>query len=82
MLLNGWPGQLLVVLHFLGCQAWEWTHLITGEHAVFEYGNQLDVIGQTTRCKSMGTACNMTLVTDALQNTPHDIGKIGRHSQS
>jgi cytochrome c oxidase subunit 3 len=25
-------------LAFLGCQAWEWTHLITGEHAVLVNG--------------------------------------------
>src|SRR5687768_10535459 len=26
-------------LAFLGCQAWEWTHLITGEHEVLVNGN-------------------------------------------
>src|SRR5687767_10308370 len=33
---------------FLACQAWEWTHLIAGEHAVLVDGH-LDVIGQTTK---------------------------------
>jgi len=31
---------------FLGCQAWEWHHLITGEHAVLADG-KIELIGQT-----------------------------------
>jgi cytochrome c oxidase subunit III len=57
---------------FLGCQAWEWTHLITGEHAVL-VGNQLDVIGQTTHVNPWGQHANVAVVTEALKNTPHDI---------
>jgi len=57
---------------FLGCQAWEWTHLITGEHAVL-VGNQLDVIGQTTHVNPWGQHANLGAVTDALRNTPHDV---------
>ena len=33
---------------FLGCQAWEWHHLITGEHVVLADG-KLDIIGQSMR---------------------------------
>ncbi|MGZ8561914.1 MAG: cytochrome c oxidase subunit 3, partial [Flavisolibacter sp.] len=58
-------------LAFLGCQAWEWHHLITGEHAVLA-GNQLDVIGQTTRVNPWGQAVDMNVAATALQNTPHD----------
>lgn len=57
---------------FLGCQAWEWTHLITGEHAVL-IGNQLDVIGQTTRVNPWGQHASIAAATDALQHTPHDV---------
>ena len=32
-------------LAFLGCQAWEWTHLITGEHAVLVNGViEIDIV--------------------------------------
>jgi cytochrome c oxidase subunit III len=37
-------------LAFLGCQAWEWHHLITGEHPVLvndTSGSYIDMIGQT-----------------------------------
>jgi cytochrome c oxidase subunit 3 len=37
-------------LAFLGCQAWEWTHLITGDHAV---------LGNHRIKKSMGTGSNV-----------------------
>jgi len=57
---------------FLSCQAWEWTHLITGEHAVL-VGNQLDVIGQTTHVNPWGQHANIGVVTEALRNTPHDV---------
>jgi cytochrome c oxidase subunit 3 len=61
---------------FLGCQAWEWTHLITGEHAVFvsdQLGTRLDVIGQTTHINPWGQLAPAADVSKALQNTPHDI---------
>jgi cytochrome c oxidase subunit III len=62
---------------FLACQAWEWTHLITGEHAVLalnQYGvNQLDVIGQTTRVNPWGQHVSIGAATEALQHTPHDV---------
>ena len=57
---------------FLSCQAWEWTHLITGEHAVL-IGNQLDVIGQTTRVNPWGQHVDVAAATNALQHTPHDV---------
>lgn len=57
---------------FLGCQAWEWNHLITGEQAVVA-GNQLDVIGQTTKVNPWGQSVNLATATQALQNTPHDV---------
>jgi cytochrome c oxidase subunit 3 len=59
-------------LAFLGCQAWEWTHLLTGEHAVL-VGNYLDVVPQTTRVNPWGANVDVAAATAALQNTPHDI---------
>ena len=56
---------------FLACQAWEWTHLITGGHAVLT-GGHLDVIGQTTRVNPWGLEVHGAAVTEALKNTPHE----------
>jgi cytochrome c oxidase subunit III len=56
---------------FLACQAWEWSHLITGEHAVLVDGH-LDVIGQTTKVNPWGSAVDMQAATAALQNTDHE----------
>lgn len=57
---------------FLACQAWEWTHLIMGEHVVVMDG-RLDVIGQTTAINPWGEAVHDTnILTQALQTTPHD----------
>ncbi len=58
-------------LAFLGCQAWEWTHMIMAEHAVLTDG-RLDVIGQTVRVNPWGVDVHGTVIADALRNTPHD----------
>jgi cytochrome c oxidase subunit 3 len=72
-------------LAFLGCQAWEWTHMLTGEHAVL-IGNQLDVIPQTTKVNPWGTEVNMEIATAALQNTSHEglvkLAAINHHEMS
>ena len=57
---------------FLACQAWEWTHLITGEHAVL-VGDKLDVIGQTTHVNPWGQGVDLSAASNALQHTPHDV---------
>jgi cytochrome c oxidase subunit 3 len=56
---------------FLACQAWEWHHLITAEHAVLTNG-QLDVIGQTVRVNPWGREVHGAVIGQALANTPHD----------
>ncbi|TCZ72844.1 cytochrome c oxidase subunit III [Flaviaesturariibacter aridisoli] len=59
-------------LAFLGCQAWEWHHLITGEHAVLTNG-VLDVVGQTTKVNPWGAAIHDgNVLTQALANTSHE----------
>jgi cytochrome c oxidase subunit 3 len=57
---------------FLACQALEWTHLITGEHAVL-VGNHLDVIGQTTKVNPWGQDVSVGAASTALQHTSHDV---------
>ena len=70
-------------LAFLGCQAWEWHHLITGEHAVLINGH-LDVVGQTTRINPWGIQVHGTEVAEALAKTPHDalVKLVGMHDHS
>jgi cytochrome c oxidase subunit 3 len=68
-----WLGWTIVGgIAFLSCQAWEWTHLITGAHPVL-MGDHLDVIGQTTRINPWGQEIDPKAVEVALQHTPHDI---------
>jgi len=58
-------------LAFLGCQAWEWAHLLTGEHAVL-VGNQLDIMPQTTHVNPWGQLVDPSAAANALQNTSHE----------
>ena len=55
-------------LAFLSCQAWEWHHLITGEHAVLVNG-QIELIGQTTGGNPWGQLVEGSALTDALNNS-------------
>ncbi|HET6723612.1 MAG TPA: cytochrome c oxidase subunit 3 [Chitinophagaceae bacterium] len=56
---------------FLLCQAWEWHHLITGEHAVLADGNKIELIGQTMGGNPWGKLVEGSAVTDALRNSSH-----------
>lgn len=59
-------------LAFLGCQAWEWHHLITGEHLVLVDG-QFELIGQTMRGNPWGNVVeDPTALAAALNNTPRE----------
>ena len=59
-------------LAFLSCQAWEWHHLLTGEHIVLADG-KLDMIAQNMRGNPWGKLVeNSTAITAALNNTPHE----------
>jgi cytochrome c oxidase subunit III len=58
-------------LAFLGCQAWEWHHLITGEHIVLMDG-KLAMIGQTTTGNPWGELVHGSELTAALSNTSHE----------
>lgn len=57
-------------LAFLGCQAWEWHHLITGEHVVLAANGHLDAIGQTMTGNPWGELVEHSAAVDALQATP------------
>lgn len=65
----GWT--ILGGIAFLSCQAWEWTHLITGEHAVLSNG-AIDVIGTTVKGNPWGMDVHGAALTDALNHTSHD----------
>lgn len=58
-------------LAFLGCQAWEWHHLITGEHAALIDG-KIEMIGQTTRHNPWGELVGTNEVAAALQNSTQE----------
>ncbi|HEX7905853.1 MAG TPA: cytochrome c oxidase subunit 3 [Chitinophagaceae bacterium] len=55
-------------LAFLGCQAWEWHHLITGEHATLIDG-QIQMVGQTTTVNPWGQLVDPAVATEALKNS-------------
>ena len=57
-------------LAFLGCQAWEWTHLITGDHAVLING-QIENIGTTVTMNPWGPAA------DVAAHDGHHVGTPG-----
>ena len=65
----GWT--ILGGFAFLACQAWEWTHLIMGEHAVLSNG-QLEVVGTTVRVNPWGNELSGAAVSQALQATSHE----------
>jgi cytochrome c oxidase subunit 3 len=57
-------------LCFLSCQAWEWHHLITGEHIVLTDKNTLDVIGQTMGGNPWGARVDPAIAAEAIKLTP------------
>jgi cytochrome c oxidase subunit 3 len=59
-------------LAFLACQAWEWTHLLTGEHVTILGDGTLNAIPTTVKANPWGVAASHEEVVAALQKTPHD----------
>lgn len=55
---------------FLSCQAWEWTHLLTGEHVALLNDGSLSVLPTTVKTNPWGNAVSHEAVAAALQNTP------------
>lgn len=59
-------------LAFLSCQAWEWHHLLTGEHIVLADG-KLDMVAQNMKGNPWGKIVeDGAKITAALNNTPHE----------
>lgn len=59
-------------LAFLGCQAWEWTHLLTGEHITMLENGTLGTMATTVSGNPWGAAVPHEAMLAALQKTPHD----------
>ncbi len=57
---------------FLSCQAWEWTHLLTGEHVAMLSDGTLSVLPTTVKANPWGADVPHEAMIAALQNTPHD----------
>jgi cytochrome c oxidase subunit 3 len=58
-------------LAFLGCQAWEWHHLITGLHPVLADG-KIDIIGQTMGGNPWGQLVDVAEAQKALAASSHE----------
>ncbi|MFN0082734.1 MAG: cytochrome c oxidase subunit 3 [Ferruginibacter sp.] len=57
---------------FLSCQAWEWTHLLTGEHVTLLNDGTLSVLPTTASSNPWGLPLEHEAMVAALQKTPHD----------
>lgn len=57
---------------FLSCQAWEWTHLLTGQHVALLHNGTLSTLATTVSSNPWGTAVPHEQMLAALQKTPHD----------
>jgi cytochrome c oxidase subunit 3 len=55
---------------FLSCQAWEWTHLLTGEHVALLNDGTLSILPTTVKANPWGPTLSHEAVAAALQNTP------------
>lgn len=58
-------------LAFLACQAWEWTHLLTGQHIALLNDGTLAVLPTTVKSNPWGPAVLHEDMLRALQKTPH-----------
>jgi cytochrome c oxidase subunit 3 len=68
-------------LAFLGCQAWEWHHLITGLHPTLIDGS-IDWVGQTTSINPWGQLVDPSTATAALQNSSQHSLALLAHEQN
>lgn len=57
---------------FLGCQAWEWTHLLTGEHIALMGDGSLSILPTTVKSNPWGAHLSTEAIAAALQKTPTD----------
>jgi len=59
-------------LAFLGCQAWEWTHLLTGEHVAMLSDGSMGVLPTTVKANPWGADLTHTELLGALQKSTHE----------
>ncbi|HMI78956.1 MAG TPA: cytochrome c oxidase subunit 3 [Ferruginibacter sp.] len=59
-------------LAFLSCQAWEWTHLLTGEHIALLSDGTIAPLATTVKSNPWGAELPHAEMLAALQKTPHD----------
>ena len=57
---------------FLGCQAWEWTHLLTGEHVALLKDGTLSVMPTTASANPWGPALSHDAMNVALNASSHE----------
>ena len=57
---------------FLGCQAWEWTHLLTGEHIAMLSDGTISVLNTTVSHNPFGAEVLHPDMLAALAKTPHE----------
>lgn len=57
---------------FLSCQAWEWTHLLTGTHVAMLGDGTLNAIPTTVKSNPFGPALSHEAMQSALAVTPHE----------
>ena len=57
---------------FLACQAWEWTHLLTGDHIAMLNDGSLSVVPTTVKMNPWGADIPHEQIAAALQATPQD----------
>ena len=55
---------------FLGCQGWEWTHLLTGEHLTLLKNGTLSLMPTTASANPWGLPASNDAILAALQKTP------------
>src|ERR1700709_1790488 len=58
-------------LAFLSCQAWEWHHLLTGEHVAMLKDGSLNIVATTMSNNPWGATLSEAQIVTALQHTPH-----------
>lgn len=59
-------------LAFLSCQAWEWTHLLTGHHIAMLKDGTLSTMHTSIMGNPFGSALTHEEILNALNSTPHD----------
>jgi len=60
-------------LAFLSCQAWEWTHLLTGEHFILAANGAIETLNTTVSHNPFGPEVHGAEVLNALHNTSPEV---------